>query len=67
MDAYEDLVNYQAFDYLPDDNYPMEINAGEVYRIEYLRTDGTGYVEYMRSDNNSYINGQHVTLGIYVE
>ncbi len=67
LDAYEDLVNYQAFDYLPDDNYPMEINAGEVYRIEYLRTDGTGYVEYMRSDNNSYINGQHVTLGIYVE
>ena len=67
IDAYEDLVNYQSFDYLSDDNYPVTVNAGEVYRVEYLRTDGTGFVEYMRSDANSYINGQHVTVGIYVE
>ncbi len=67
VDAYEDVKDLGTFDYLPDENYPVKVNAGDVFRIEYLRKDGTGFVEYMRSDDNSYVNRRHATLGFYVE
>ena len=65
-DAYEDVKDYAGFDYLPNNNYPVTVNQGDVFRIEYQRSDGTGFVEYLRS-NNDYINNEPVTIGFYVE
>lgn len=66
IDASEDVKDYAAFDYLPNSNYPVPVNQGDVFRLEYLRTDGTGFVEYL-CFNNNYINNEPVTMGFYVE
>ena len=47
--AYNDICNNFTFGYLPYNNYPFEVKEGEVFRIEYLLTDGSGYVMYLRS------------------
>jgi hypothetical protein len=40
--AYEDLKdNIKTGDVLPFDNYPMNVKTGEVYVIDYMKTDNT--------------------------
>lgn len=65
-DAYQDVSMYNAFDYLPYNNYPVLVNKGDVFRIEYLKTDGSGYIEYLRADGDEYY-GEGTTKGFYTE
>lgn len=65
-DAYQDVSMYNAFDYLPYNNYPVQVNKGDVFRIEYLKTDGSGYIEYLRADGDEYY-GEATTKGFYTE
>ena len=65
-DAYQDVSMYNAFDYLPYNNYPVQVNKGDVFRIEYLKTDGSGYIEYLRADGDEYY-GEGTTKGFYTE
>lgn len=52
-DAYEDFKNNPLTgDWLPDNDYPMEIQQGEVYAIRYTMSDGSVHMEYMRTDGN---------------
>ena len=39
-------------DVLPEDNYPMVVEAGQVYMIDYLLTDGTTKRMLMRCDGD---------------
>ena len=41
-------------DVLPADNYPMRIEAGQVYMIDYLLTDGTTQRMFMRCDGDTW-------------
>lgn len=66
-DAYQNVCNYSVTDYLPYNNYPFKVNEGEVFRIEYLKKDGTGFIEYLRADSGDEINGEPVTRGFYME
>ena len=66
-DAYQDVSKYSAIDYLPYNNYPFQVNEGDVFRIEYLMTDGTGFIEYLRADAGDIIDGEPVTRGFYTE
>lgn len=67
--AYEDVKNLQTNDYLPYNNYPenLVIKAGDVFRIEYLKNDGTGFIDYLRADENDLIDGEPVTRGFHLE
>ena len=52
-DAYEDFKNNPLTgNWLPDNDYPMEIQQGEVYAIRYTMSDGSVHMEYMRTDGN---------------
>ena len=64
--AYQDVYMYDIFDYLPYNNYPVQVNKGDVFRIEYLKTDGSGYIEYLRADGDEYY-GEPTTKGFYSE
>ena len=64
--AYNDVAAYAIMDYLPYTNYVVQVNKGDVFRIEYLKKDGTGFVEYLRADGDeSY--GEPTTKGFYYE
>lgn len=41
-------------DYLPYDNYPMVIEKGEFFVIDYTKTDGTKTRMLYRSDGNTW-------------
>lgn len=64
--AYSDVCMYDMYDYLPYNNYPLEVNTGDVFRIEYLKTDGTGDINYLRSDGDE-IYGEPITKLFYSE
>ncbi len=64
--AYNDICNLSTYGYLPYNNYPFEVKEGEVYRIEYLLDNGSGYVMYLRSDGNIYEN-EPITNVFYAE
>ncbi|SEP79165.1 protein of unknown function [Treponema bryantii] len=66
-DAYNDVKEVQTIDILPYNNYPFPVEAGEVFRIEYLRENGKSFFEYERADENDYIDGEPVTRGFYLE
>ena len=52
-DAYEDFKDKPLTgNGLPDNNYPMEIQQGEVYAIRYTLSDGSIRMEYLRTDGN---------------
>ena len=60
-DAYEDFKDKPLTrNWLPADNYPMEIRQGEVYAIRYTLTDGSTRMEFMRADGNAW-NGMPIT------
>ena len=65
--AYQNVNKYNTFDYLPYNNYPFKVNAGEVFRIEYLKTDGTGFILYLRADAGDKVDGKPVTRVFYYE
>jgi len=54
-DAYDDFKgNPTTGNVLPYSNYPMKIETGQVFVIEYTKTDGTVTREYHRSDGNTW-------------
>jgi hypothetical protein len=60
-DAYDDFKdNPKTGDVLPYDNYPMNIETGQVFVIDYTLTDGTVKRMYYRSDGNVW-NGRPAT------
>ena len=66
INAYNDVCNYATFEYLPYNNYPCQLKKGDVFRIEYLMDDGTGFIQYFRSDGLEY-DGQPITNGFLSE
>ncbi len=64
--AYQDVCMYETFDYLPYSNYPFQVNTGDVFRIEYLMNDGSGFIEYLRSDGE-ILDNQPITRGFLTE
>jgi len=59
--AYEDLKGRpKTGDMLPYDNYPTDVEVGQVFVLEYTRTDGAVERKYYRSDGNTW-NGQPTT------
>ena len=65
--AYEDFKNYPVTgNVLPYHNYPMEIEIGQIFIIEYTKADGSVIREYHRSDGNIW-QGSLVTEEISIE
>ena len=55
--AYNDFKDYsKTGDVLPYNNYPMKIEVGNVYVIEYTKVDGTVRTVYHRSDGDTWNN-----------
>jgi len=53
--AYEDFKNKpKTSDVLPYNNYPMVIETGQIFVIDYTKTDGTTQRAYYRADGNSW-------------
>ncbi len=60
-DAYDDFKDCPVTDnVLPYDNYPMEIEAGQIFAIIYTKSDGSVRTEYHRSDGSTW-RGSFVT------
>lgn len=65
--AYEDFKdNPPTGDVLPYDNYPMLIETGQVFAIDYEMADGSSMRLYYRSDGNEW-NGNPTTEGFTTE
>jgi len=55
--VYNNLKNApKTGDVLPYNNYPMKIIKGQVFVIDYMKTDSTSTRKYYRSDGNSWKN-----------
>jgi len=53
--AYDDFKgNPTTGNVLPYNNYPMEIETGQIFIIEYTKADGSVIREYHRSDGNTW-------------
>lgn len=53
--AYDDFKsNSTTGNVLPYNNYPMEVETGQVFVIEYTKADGSVVREYHRSDGNTW-------------
>lgn len=53
--AYEDFKNQPTSgDVLPYDNYPMQIETGQVFLVVYTKSDGGTVEQYFRADGNSW-------------
>ena len=67
-DAYKDVSDFETYGYLPYNNYVSKVHPGEVYRIEYLYDDETGFIQYLRADENDFIDiDGPITRVIYTE
>lgn len=65
--AYDDFKDYPTTDnVLPYNNYPMGIEVGQVFVIEYTKTDGSVIREYHRADGNTW-QGTLVTEEFRIE
>ena len=65
--AYGDFQDYPTTgNVLPYNNYPMEIAEGQVYVIEYTKTDGSVIREYHRADGGTW-QGSLVTEEFIVQ
>ncbi|MCM1186949.1 MAG: hypothetical protein NC251_07700 [Lachnoclostridium sp.] len=65
--AYDDFKdNPITGNVLPYNNYPMQIEVGQIYVIEYTKADGSVMREYHRADGNMW-QGLEVTEEIRVE
>lgn len=66
-DAYDDLKDLpKTGEILPYNNFPMEVKEGQVFVIEYLRTDGTTYRTTYRSDGRT-VGGLPATEAVNLE
>ena len=66
-DAYDDLKDLpKTGEILPYNNFPMEVKEGQIFVIEYLRTDGTTYRTTYRSDGRT-VGGLPATEAVNVE
>ena len=66
-DAYEDFKDLpKTHEFLPSDNYPVRIEAGQVFAVEYLLSDGSTEWRYYRSDGTMQ-DGQLITMRIKME
>lgn len=66
-DAYEDFKDLpKMHEFLPSDNYPVRIEAGQVFAVEYLLSDGSTEWRYYRSDGTMQ-DGQLITMRIKME
>lgn len=60
-DAYADFQNApKTGDKLPYDNYLMAVETGQVFVIDYVKTDGTQFRKYYRSDGK-FMDGERAT------
>jgi hypothetical protein len=65
--AYDDFKdNAKNGNVLPYDNYPMTISEGQVFVVDYTKTDGSVLRWYYRSDGNAW-NGREATEEFTVE
>ena len=65
--AYEDFKDCpEGGDVLPYNNYPIPIEAGQVFVIDYTRKDGTSERKYYRSDGEVW-NGMDCTTEFFPE
>lgn len=65
--AYDDFKNNEKTgDVLPYDNYPMLLEAGQVFVIDYTKTDGSVERKYYRSDGYVW-NGSPATEEFIIE
>ena len=61
-DAYEDFKDLpKMHEFLPSDNYPVRIEAEQVFAVEYLLSDGSTEWRYYRSDGTMQ-DGQLITM-----
>ena len=66
-DAYEDFKDLPKMqEFLPSNNYPVRIEAGQVFAVEYLLSDGSTEWRYYRSDGTVQ-DGQLITMRIKME
>ena len=66
-DAYEDFKELPTpREILPADNYPIKIQAGQVFAVEYLMSDGSTEWKYYISDGTVQ-NGQLITKRMKME
>jgi len=64
--AYDDFKSCPTTgNVLPYNNYPMKIETGQIYVIDYTKTDGSVVREYHRSDGNTW-KGYSVTEEILI-
>lgn len=66
--AYEDFKDLptSSREVLPASDYPMAVEAGQVFVVEYLRTDDTTDIRYYRADGGEQ-NGQLITARFRVK
>ena len=65
--TYEDFKDLpKMHEFLPSDNYPVRIEAGQVFAVEYLLSDGSTEWRYYRSDGTVQ-DGQLITMRIKME
>lgn len=65
-DAYGDFKDIPAADnFLPYNNYPMKIETGQVFLVEYKKTDGSTVQEYYRSDGGTW-SGMPATRQFFI-
>lgn len=66
-DAYQDFAQCpKTGDVLPYNNYPMPVEAGQVFVIDYTKKDGSIERVYLRSDHGALWEGIPTTVGITV-
>lgn len=67
-DAYEDVKDLPLVNnYLPYDNYPMLIETGQVFMINYTKTDGSVEREYHLSNGKVWDEGTYSTQQFTVD
>lgn len=65
--AYDDFKdNAKTGNVLPYNNYPMQIETGQIFVIDYTKADGSIVREYHRSDGNTW-QGSPVTEEFVIE
>lgn len=63
--SYEDFKDCnKTGEVLPQSNYPVKINKGDVFMIEYYLKDGSSYKTYLRCDGNTFEN--EITTEVFV-
>ena len=66
-DAYQDFKDYPTTgEILPCSDYPMKVEEGQVFAVDYIQRDGTVQRRFYRADGTEQ-QGRPVTVEIFVE